>query len=416
MAYFDVVIIGAGIVGLSTAHSILNQFPHLRLAIIEKENEVAKHQTGHNSGVIHSGIYYKPGSLKAKNCVEGVQKLRSFCDEHHIAYELCGKLIVATSKDELPKLHEIYKRGIANQVPKIRLIDSNELKEIEPFAHGIQAIYCPETGIIDYKEVSKVLASQIKKQGGSFYFQHKVLQIQKVTQSIRIICQEQDFEASYFINCAGLYADKIARLEDPSVREKIIPFRGEYFFLKPEKQKLLKGLIYPVPDPKFPFLGVHLTKRLNGQVEVGPNAVLALAREGYKKSIFNSRECFDHLFFSGFWAMAKKHWKAGCYELYRSFSKTAFLKDAQKLMPSLAKNDLISGGSGVRAQIVDPQGQLCDDFLIYSRNHCTHVLNAPSPAATSSFSIAKSIVHQIYSRLDQIKPKKTKVMYTDVLL
>ncbi len=404
---FDLVIIGAGIIGLATAYALFESFPHLKIALLEKETQIAKHQTGNNSGVIHSGIYYKPGSLKAKNCVEGVKKLRSFCDQNKIKYDLCGKLIVATTQKEIPKLHEIYQRGLQNSVPKIKLIQGNEIRDIEPHAKGLQAIYCPETGIVNYSAVSKKLSELITNKQGSFFFNEQVTRLKEVSSGVQIFTQKHCFVAKYVINCAGLYADKIARLVHPSIQEKIIPFRGEYYYLKREKQNLLKGLIYPVPNPNFPFLGVHLTKRLNGQVEVGPNAILAFSREGYTKFKLRTSEMIDYLSYPGFWKMALTHWKAGSYELFRSFSKSMFLKDAQKLMSSIEKQDLVIGGAGVRAQVVDPKGKLIDDFLIRSQNRFIHVLNAPSPAATSCLSIGESIAKQAHKLFNLFDSKSS---------
>ncbi|MCH9633016.1 MAG: L-2-hydroxyglutarate dehydrogenase [Chlamydiae bacterium] len=391
MHCYDISIIGGGIVGLATAYTLLKTFPKLKIALVEKEREVAKHQTGHNSGVIHTGIYYKPGSLKAKNCVKGVEMLLAFCDEHAIPYDLCGKLIVATEQEELGRLHELYRRGVSNGVKGLKLVDKAELKKIEPYSNGIEAIHSPNTGIVDYKRVSEKLLEQIKGMGADVYFGFKVEQINESSSEIIISNKAFELSAKKLVNCAGLHSDTIARMSKCSFKEKIIPFRGEYYFLSKEASHMLKGLIYPVPNPKFPFLGVHLTKRITGQVELGPNAVLALAREGYKKSSFNVKEFGRSLKFRGFWAMSSQNWKTGLYELYRSYSKKAFLRDIQRLMPDIREMDLTPGGSGVRAQAVSPTGKIIDDFLIYNSSKVLNVLNAPSPGATSSLSIGEHL-------------------------
>ncbi len=391
MKRYDIAIIGGGIIGLSTAYSLLRSNPGLRLALLEKEDQVAKHQSGHNSGVIHSGIYYKKGSLKAKNCVRGVKMLLDFCNKHKIPYELCGKVIVATSTEELPRLTELYKRGLANGVEGLKLLNKAELKKVEPYAQGIQAIYSPNTGIVDYKKVAEKLLEEIKDMGASIYLGSKVLKITENSTEILITIPQSEVIAKKLINCCGLHADTVARMTATSFKEKIIPFRGEYYFLSQEAAPMLKGLIYPVPNPKFPFLGVHLTRRISGEVEAGPNAVLALAKEAYSKGGFNAKELASSLKYRGFWAMAARHWKTGLYELYRSYSKQAFLKDLQRLMPELKEKHLSTGGSGVRAQTVSPSGQIIDDFLITSTERILNVLNAPSPGATSSLSIAEHL-------------------------
>lgn len=391
MKHYDISIIGGGIVGLATAYSFLKSSPELKIALLEKEQKVAKHQTGHNSGVIHTGIYYKPGSLKAKNCVKGVKMLLAFCDEHDIPYDLCGKLIVATEEEELERLQNLYSRGVSNGVEGLRLIDKAELKKIEPYSNGIQAIHSPNTGIVDYGRVSEELLRQIQKMGADVYLGFKVEKINEGSSEIVLSSKEKEISTQRLINCAGLHADTIAKKSNCKFKEKIIPFRGEYYFLSKDASHMLNGLIYPVPNPKFPFLGVHLTKRISGEVELGPNAVLALAREGYKKSNFNAKEFARSLKFKGFWAMTTQNWKTGLYELYRSYSKRAFLKDIQRLMPDIKEKDLTPGGSGVRAQAVSPTGKIIDDFLIYNSPKILNVLNAPSPGATSSLAIAEHL-------------------------
>ncbi len=392
MKKYNVIVIGGGIVGLATALQILRKNPQVSLAILEKEGKIAAHQTGHNSGVIHSGIYYKPGSLKAKNCIEGVNSLLQFCEEKGIGYKKVGKAIVALSEEELPRLYELERRGKANGVPGLRLISKEEYQEIEPAGHALKALYSPETGIIDFTQVAKAYAEEINQRGGVILLGQKVTQIYPYEGATIISTDQGEYEGDWIVNCAGLHADRVANLTDKHIsRKQIIPFRGEYYELVPEKSDLVKGLIYPVPDPKFPFLGVHLSKTMDGRIEAGPNAVLALSREGYRKSHINFKDIKDYLSYSGFWMMAARYWKIGVYELYRSFSKKAFLKSLQRLIPSLEENDLIPAEAGVRSQVVLPNGTMQDDFLIHSKDKIIHVLNAPSPAATSSLSIGSTI-------------------------
>jgi L-2-hydroxyglutarate oxidase len=396
MKQADLVIIGGGIIGLAAAYSILKEDREINLILLEKEADIAQHQTGHNSGVIHSGIYYKPGSLKAKNSVLGVQKLLEFCKLHNIPYDLCGKLIVATDESELPRLEELFKRGQANGVGDLKLLEKNEIRKIEPYANGIKALYSPNTGIIDYSLVAKKLLLEIQDRGAQVFLKHKVERIEKRESEIVLMASNQEFVTKNLINCCGLYSDEIARKTGIDFKEKIIPFRGEYYFLNPDKSNLLKGLIYPVPNPKFPFLGVHLTRRLSGQVEVGPNAVLAFAKEGYKKRDIKLKEVRDYLNYSGFWSMALRYWKVGFYEFYRSYSKKMFLKDVQRLMPEIQEKDLFPGGSGVRAQVVSPNGQMVDDFLIKEAPQILNVLNAPSPGATSCLAIGEYLKSALF--------------------
>lgn len=392
---FDVVIAGAGIVGLATGYALLKEKPGLRIAIIEKEAIPAQHQTGHNSGVIHSGIYYKPGSLKAKNCMDGYDRLLAFCDEHSIPYELCGKIIVATSEEEIPRLETLYERGLANGLNNLTYLNAAEIKEHEPYSAGIRAIHAPQTGIVDYKEVCKALCVEIEKKGGKLFYNERVTALIDHETDVSIKTDRQSYKASKFVNCAGLYSDKIAKLQIPNLNVRIIPFRGEYFELKHSEKHKVKNLIYPVPDPAFPFLGVHFTRRVDGLIEAGPNAVFALKREGYKKSDINLSELWESLSWPGFRKVAAKYWKTGFGEIYRSFSKSAFTRALQKLMPELKKSDLIPSGSGVRAQACEKDGKLLDDFCIEQKGACIHVLNAPSPAATSSLSIGNKIAHLV---------------------
>ncbi len=397
---YDVCVIGAGIVGLATALQLKKNSPHLKIAILEKENKVAAHQTGNNSGVIHSGIYYKPGSLKAQNCIEGYHLLIDFCKEHQIPFELCGKIIVATNESELQALDAIFEKGVQNGLEGLKYINQEEIKAIEPFTFGIKGIIVPQTGIVDYKVVALKYAEVFEQLGGELLLNTKVENISNKKGLVTIKTNRQTVESQLIINCAGLYCDKIAALTIPDLDLKIIPFRGEYYALKHDKSKMVTNLIYPVPDPNFPFLGVHFTRRIDGLIEAGPNAVLAFKREGYKKSQINLAELFESLTWSGFIKVAKKYWKTGFGELYRSFSKSAFTKALQKLMPSIQKDDLIPGGAGVRAQACDRNGGLIDDFYIKEQAGEIHVLNAPSPAATSSLAIGKTVANLALKQLN----------------
>ncbi len=386
-----IVIIGGGIVGLATAHSLIEKFPDFKITLLEKESTLAAHQTGNNSGVVHSGIYYKPGSLKAKNCVEGKQKLLEFCNKHDVPYEQCKKVLIATQEKELPTLKKLKRRGDANGV-KVEEISSEELKEVEPHAAGLKALLVPECQIIDYKQVAMALARDFEKKGGVIRKNERVEHLHFSFPRWIIETSQKTERCDFVINCAGLYSDRIARmaLPDRKIPCQILPFRGEYYMLK--KDTLVKGLIYPVPNPKLPFLGVHLTRMIDGRVEAGPNAVLATAREGYTKSNFVMYEFAETVSYPGFWKLSMKYWKTGMYEMYRSVSKKAFTKSLQRLVPEIQAEDLVHGGSGVRAQAVRPDGKLVDDFLILQDEHSMHVLNAPSPAATSSLSIGQTIV------------------------
>lgn len=388
---YDIAIVGAGIVGLATALKIKEKQPELNVVVLEKENKVAAHQTGNNSGVIHSGIYYKPGSLKAKNCIDGYHMLIEFCDKHSIPYDLCGKIIVATSDSELTALDNIYNRGIENGLKGLRYINSDEIKAIEPHTYGVKGLVVPQTGIVDYKVVAAKYAEVFQKAGGIMMLNTKVNGVKEQNGNITISTTKGEIESKLIVNCAGLYCDKIAAYTIDDLQVKIIPFRGEYYSLKKEKRQLVKNLIYPVPDPNFPFLGVHFTRRIDGEIEAGPNAVLAFRREGYKKSQISLSDLFESLTWGGFIKVAKKYWRTGFGEFYRSFSKAAFTKALQKLLPEIKKSDLEPGGAGVRAQACDKDGGLIDDFYIKELPGQIHVLNAPSPAATSSLSIGNTI-------------------------
>ncbi len=395
---YDIIIIGGGIVGLASAYQLLQQNPELKVAIIEKENAVAAHQTGHNSGVIHSGLYYKPGSLKAQNCISGYKMLIDFCNAKNIKYDLCGKVVVATSEAELPQLDMLFKRGIENGLDKIFMIDADKLHEYEPHVKGIKAIVVPYTGIIDYTDVSEKIAEEIKFAGGDIFLGEKVIDINYHTNLTEVITENRTFTATLAINCAGLYSDKVAAFHYKNIDTRIIPFRGEYYMLKPEKRYLVKNLIYPVPDPNFPFLGVHFTRMIDDSVEAGPNAVFAFKREGYDKADVDLVEMFESLTWPGFQKVAAKYWKTGMGEFYRSFSKPAFTKALQKLIPEITEDDLIPAEAGVRAQACDRTGGLIDDFKIIEDNNAINILNAPSPAATSSLSVGKSIAELALKR------------------
>lgn len=384
--------------GLATALQLKQQNPALKIILLEKERELAKHQTGNNSGVIHSGIYYKPGSLKATNCIRGYKLLIDFCRKHEVPFELCGKIIVATEEKELPLLQNLFARGKQNQLENLKMLSREELKEYEPHVAGIAGIAVPQTGIVDYKKVADKYAEEIKKFGGEIILGERVIDIQLGAENAIVITQLKSYSTKLVINCAGLYSDKVARLTSKVVDVKIIPFRGEYYKLKKEKEYLVKNLIYPVPDPNFPFLGVHFTRMMKGGVEAGPNAVLAFKREGYKKSDINLAELGESLAWPGFQKVAYKYWKTGFGEMYRSFSKAAFTKALQKLLPEVKEEDLVEGGSGVRAQACDRTGGLVDDFLILEDKQVINVCNAPSPAATSSLAIGETVSNLALNR------------------
>ena len=396
---FDIAIIGGGIVGLATGLTILKRKPHLKVAIIEKEKQVAKHQTGNNSGVIHSGLYYKPGSLKAKNCIRGYQMLIDFCEEEGVPYEITGKVVVATKDEQIPLLNKLLERGLENGLQGSRAISINELKEYEPYCTGVAALHVPQTGIVDYKKVSETFANKFLELGGQLFLGCEVLDIVSEGAVSTVTTTKDPVDTRLLVNCAGLYADKIAEMQEKKpIDIRIIPFRGEYYKLKKDREYLVNNLIYPVPDPNFPFLGVHFTRMAKGGVEAGPNAVLAFKKEGYKKSDFNYREFMDAVTWPGFQKVAAKYWKTGIGEYYRSFSKHAFTKALQQLIPEVQSSDLIPGGAGVRAQACDRDGGLLDDFAITENKRCIHVLNAPSPAATSSLSIGEVVTELVLKR------------------
>lgn len=392
---FDLAVIGGGIVGLATARAWHQRRPDDRIVVIDKEPRVGCHQTSHNSGVLHAGIYYKPGSLKAQLCVRGVRLMREFCAEHGIAVEDCGKVIVATSEQEIPRLEELLRRGVANGVPGLRLVGREELRELEPHAAGLQAIHSPYTAILSFAEVARALARSLREGGVSFRLGMAVVGGTVTNEGVRLVGQHgQELRARQVVNCAGLYSDRIAELLGERVPVRIVPFRGEYYSLR-RGQQLVRALIYPVPDPEFPFLGVHFTKRITGDFEAGPNAVLGFAREGYRLRDVRLRDLAEMLAYAGFRRMVRRYWRTGLAELHRSLSKRAFCRALQKLVPEIGENDLVPGGAGVRAQAIGPDGSLVDDFAIVARPHAVHVLNAPSPAATASLAIGEYIAEFI---------------------
>jgi len=391
---YDVVIIGGGIVGTATAMS-LQELGFKSVIILEAENKLAAHQTGNNSGVIHSGLYYKPGSLKAKNCVEGREQMYKFCEQHNIDNDKCGKIVVAVTPEEVLLLQNLEKRGIANGLTRIKRLSSEELKEYEPHVNGLAGLFVAETGIVDYNQVTKTYAKIILENGGEVKTNSKFLALHKDNRHLVISTVAGEHRAKYLVNCAGLYSDKVAKICGINPGLQIIPFRGEYYKLKKEKEHLVNNLIYPVPDPQFPFLGVHFTRMIKGGVEAGPNAVLAFKREGYSHKDFSANDILEMAAYSGFWKMAAKYYKMGFGEFYRSLSKNAFVRALQKLVPEIEHDDLTQGGTGVRAQAVDPNGNLVDDFRIVEAEKMVHVLNAPSPAATASIIIGKTIANLV---------------------
>jgi (S)-2-hydroxyglutarate dehydrogenase len=388
----DVAVIGAGIVGLSVAMELTRRFPRLQVVVLEKEDAIARHQSGHNSGVIHSGVYYKPGSLKARLCVEGAAAMVGFCSQHGIAYKICGKLIVATGNDELPRLEQLFQRGQANGIAGLKLLSQEEMREMEPHCTGVRGLRVPGTGITDYTAVCEKYAQIITEQGGSIRTGTGVSGFARRNSTTVIETTRGSFAAKYVINCAGLHSDRVALMAGHKPAVRIVPFRGEYYDLVPERDNLVRGLIYPVPDPRFPFLGVHFTRRVRGGVDAGPNAVLAFKREGYRRRDFSAKDLLGTLSYSGFWRMAAKYWRSGLDEFRRSLSKHAFLRALQRLVPDVRESDLVADGSGVRAQALTREGSLVDDFQFVQAEKMLHVFNVPSPAATSSIPIGRVIV------------------------
>ena len=396
----DIIVIGGGIIGTAIALSLKNK-QNLNIILIEAEKELASHQTGNNSGVIHSGLYYKPGSLKAKNCTEGRELLYTFCEEHNIKFDRCGKLVIANDKSELKALEELFNRGVANGLSGIKKLNAEEIKEYEPNAKGIAGLFVPQTGIVDYKKVTEEYGKIFLENDGHIETDCKFLSLKNYNNELVIETIKGEFKTKFLVNCGGLYCDIIAKLCGVNPGLQIVPFRGEYYKLKKEKEYLVKNLIYPVPDPRFPFLGVHFTRMIEGGVEAGPNAVLAFKREGYFKNSFSFNDTSRMIFYPGFWKMASKYYRMGIGEFYRSFNKKAFVRALQKLVPAIQMEDIEPGGAGVRAQALESSGKLVDDFRIVEANRMVHVLNAPSPAATASLSIGRTIANIILKKFDK---------------
>lgn len=387
---YNIAVIGGGIVGCATAMALC-KIKGVSVIILEAEAELAAHQTGNNSGVIHSGLYYKPGSLKAKNCVEGREKLYKFCNEHNIAHDQCGKLVVATSEEEIPKLEELEIRGKANGLKGIKRLSKEELSDYEPHVSGLAGLHIPETGIVDFVAITKKFAEIVRENEGEFLTNTRVIGVERTLDGLVLETTNGEVKCENIVNCAGLQSDRLAKLCGVNPGLKIIPFRGEYYKLKPEREYLVKNLIYPVPDPQFPFLGVHFTRMIEGGVEAGPNAVLAFKREGYTKTSISLKDSVETFSYVGFWILIAKFWKMGFGEMYRSYIKSAFVKALQRLVPELQYDDIYTGGAGVRAQALEPNGFLVDDFRIVEAENMVHVLNAPSPAATAAISIGEKI-------------------------
>jgi L-2-hydroxyglutarate oxidase len=393
----DLTIIGGGIIGLATAYRFVGQHPQKIVIILEKEAELAMHQSGHNSGVLHSGIYYKPGSLKAAYCRQGKRALEAFCAREGVEFNLCGKVIVATQESELPDLQALYDRGRAGKV-QCELIDSRRLRELEPHAAGIKAIHVPKAGLVDFRQVCRHLAVRLDKAGVRIISQARVTGFGETRAEVRVESTQGEFRSRFLLNCAGLQADRIAAFATAPVPVKILPFRGEYFKLQPEAAALCRTMIYPVPDPRFPFLGVHLTRTLSGEVKCGPNAVLAYAREGYRSGDLNPRDLLETLTYPGFVRLAAKYWRTGLMELWRSLNKRAFLKSVRRLVPEIRREDLLPSAAGLRAQAVTREGIILDDFAFLESDRMIHVLNAPSPGATASLSLGQALVDKLSQR------------------
>lgn len=389
-----VAVIGGGIVGLATACQLLLRCPGTRLLLLEKEGGPGRHQTGHNSGVLHCGLYYKPGSAKARLAVQGIRSMVAFCAEHDVPHELCGKIVVATKEEEIPRLHALHERGIANGLEGLRVLRPEQLREIEPHVAGLAGLHVPQEGIVDYLAVADAMVSEIRAKGGEIRFSSEVIQLRN-GRSWTIQTTSGDYEADFLINCAGLHCDRVSRMAGNRDSTRIVPFRGEYYKIKPGRQYLVRNLIYPVPDPKFPFLGVHFTRLIHGGVEAGPNAVLAFAREGYRSTDVSIRDMVETLTYRGFWKFFMRY-PVMCWEEFkRSYSKALFCRSLQRLVPQLEINDLDQGGAGVRAQALSPRGELVQDFYFVRQSKALHVLNAPSPAATASLAIGDEVIDTV---------------------
>jgi L-2-hydroxyglutarate oxidase len=394
----DVAVVGGGLVGAGTALALSSR-GGLAVAVLEAEERLAAHQSGHNSGVIHSGLYYKPGSLKATLCVEGARDLYRFCEEEGIAHQRCGKLVVATGPEELPRLDELERRGAANGLVGLRRLRGEEIRDFEPHAAGIAALHVPETGIVDYPAVARAYGRKVEERGGTVWTGARVTGVRQDGAGLIVETGRGTVACRLLVNCAGLQADRVARLCGAAVDVRIIPFRGEYYELAAERQGLVRGLIYPVPDPRFPFLGVHLTRMVKGGVEAGPNAVLALRREGYRWRDVSARDIAETAAWPGFWKLASRFWKTGAFEVRRSMMKSVFVRDLQRLVPEIREQDLHRAGAGVRAQALERNGALVDDFRIVTSKRAVHILNAPSPAATASLAIGRKIAETAFAAL-----------------
>ena len=386
-----VAIIGGGIVGLATAHQLLQRYPKIEVLVLEKETGPGFHQTGNNSGVLHCGLYYKPGSTKARLAVQGIRRMVEFCQRHDVAYEICGKIVVATHEAEIPRLHDLYQRGMANGLKGLELLGRERISEFEPHAAGLQAIRVPEEGIVDFRGAAAAFVVEIQKQGGEIFFSSKVSRLHEVRRW-RIETTSGEYEADFVINCAGLHCDRIGKLAGSRDATRIVPFRGEYYKLKQDREHLVRNLIYPVPDPSFPFLGVHFTRLIRGGIEAGPNAVLAFAREGYRMTDLSLRDTIETLTYRGFWRFMLRYPTMCWSEFRRSLSKALFCHSLQRLVPEVQPEDLAPGGAGVRAQALSPSGEMVQDFYFVRQARALHILNAPSPAATASLSIADEVI------------------------
>jgi L-2-hydroxyglutarate oxidase len=390
-----IIVIGGGIVGLATAYRLGERMPGAEITLLEKESEVGKHQTGHNSGVLHCGLYYKPGSVKARLAVQGIRQMVAFCQENGVPHEICGKLVVAADDTEVERLHALQERGAANGLEGLRWLGREEMREIEPHVGGVAALRVPQEGIVDYARVCASLVSRLRERGARVVTAARVTRLRPSGAGWVAETTAGEFSGDFLINCAGLYCDRVAELAGERRDMRILPFRGEYYKIRSDRQSLVRNLIYPVPDPSFPFLGVHFTRLIHGGIEAGPNAVLAFSREGYRKTDFNARDLFDALSYGGFWRFLRRYPSTCWYELRRSFSRELFCRSLQRLVPEIQPDDLETGGSGVRAQAITPGGELEQDFRLISRPNALHVLNAPSPAATASLAIGAEIAGMV---------------------
>jgi len=394
-----IIIIGGGIVGLATAYKAARRFPDSRVTVLEKEAAAGQHQTGHNSGVLHCGLYYKPGSIKARLAVSGIQEMVQFCRENNVAHQICGKLVVAADETEVPRLKALHERGLQNGLQGLQMLSREQMREVEPHVGGVAGLRVPQEGIVDYAAVCAALVQRIRERGAEVVTSAKVTALRPNGPGWALSTSAGDFPCEYFINCAGLHSDRVSQSAGQKRQVRIVPFRGEYYKIKPERQHLVRNLIYPVPDPQFPFLGVHFTRLIHGGIEAGPNAVLAFAREGYRKTDVNLADLFDALSFPGLWKFLAKHWSMSWAETKRSFSRRLFCESLQRLVPEIRNEDLAPGGAGVRAQAMSPNGQLVQDFHFVAQPHGLHVLNAPSPGATASLAIGEEIANELAQQL-----------------